>query len=424
LFEFVNLTKEKCMAEDYKERARQRKKARQQSVWFKLVEGENTFRILPTQEGADVETSPSRFIEYAVHRDVGPKKIQVRCGKDLNGEGECWLCDIKIEKLKDSGNDARAAALMPKDVFLVQVARVDEDGNFTGPFLMTPSKTLADGILGLLGARNKDYADPKKGRNITVERTGTGRNDTRYGALMVDEDPTAVPVEILKKLKPFDELKEIPRYSEGAQKAAYQGIDYVEPDEGDEDEDEAPRKKKPAGKVAGKKPKPAPDEDEDDVTDDEDAEEEEAEADEDAVDEDAEDVGDDDDDVPPAKPGKKKPVAAPPSKKKPKPEPEPDEDEEEAEEDADADSEDDEEEEAPPKKPGKKPVAAAPAKKKPVSKPDDDIEDLDDLDDLEDLDDDEDAEEEEEAPPKKKPAAAPPVKKKPAAGPPPRPKRK
>ncbi len=96
------------MAVDYKERARKRAEERKQSVWYKLSEGDNTFRMLPTPEGKE---SQPVWTEYSIHREVGPKKMQVRCGKDIEGEGDCWLCDIKIPKLLDAGNDARATAL-------------------------------------------------------------------------------------------------------------------------------------------------------------------------------------------------------------------------------------------------------------------------------------------------------------------------
>ena len=34
------------MADDYKEKARRRAKERKQSTWYKLVEGDNTMRIV------------------------------------------------------------------------------------------------------------------------------------------------------------------------------------------------------------------------------------------------------------------------------------------------------------------------------------------------------------------------------------------
>lgn len=382
---------------DYKERAREREKQRKQSVWFKLAEGENTFRMLPTPKGT---SSGPVFTEYAVHREVGPKKVTVRCGKDVDGEGDCWLCDKKIPVLRDKGLDARAEALAPRDVLMIQVAKYDvESEKFSGPFLFTPSKTLGDSLLRLIGSKKRTYEDPKKGFNLTVNRTGTGRNDTRYSSIETDEDPMPVDPEIIKKLKPFDQLKEIPEYSEAAQKAAYQGIEYVAPED---DEEAAPRTRTR---------KPAAPESED--------EEETTEEDDESVDE-----PDEEDESEPPTPKKKKAPLPPAKVKKTKPEPEEEEeveDEEELDDEAadedveeeetevededgeseDEDLEDEEEAPAPKKKPAGKPVPAT-AKKKAKPAEDEDEEELDDID-LDDLPDDEP----DSPPAKKKPAGKP-----------------
>lgn len=366
------------MAIDYKERAREREKQRKQSVWLKLAEGENTFRMLPTPQGS--ESGPV-FYEYAVHREVGPKKVTVRCGKDLEGEGDCWLCDKKIPALREKGQDARAEALAPRDILMIQVAKYDVDAEkFAGPYLFTPSKTLGDSLLRLLGSKKRDYVSASKGYNLTVSRTGTGKNDTRYSAVEVDEEPMPITKELMAKLKPFDQLKEIPVYSEGAQKAAYQGIDYIA-DEDDEDTAPRTRSRKPA----------APEPEDDDSTD-------EPDADDDAVEEEGEEDAEEEEEVPPPSKKHGKLPPAKPSKKPAKAEVE--DDDELGEDDLDEDAiEEEDEDEAPP--PSKK--SGKPAPKKPAKDEDDDLSDID-LDDLED--------DEPDTPPVKKPAA-----KKPSAAP-------
>src|SRR3990170_2000777 len=112
--------------DDYKERARRRASERQTSSWFKLKEGENSFRILRTPES---KKTPGVFYEYALHREVGPRKATVRCGRDpVTGEGACWLCDVQIPKLEQKGLETRAALLASKDSFVVQVAVINERG--------------------------------------------------------------------------------------------------------------------------------------------------------------------------------------------------------------------------------------------------------------------------------------------------------
>lgn len=296
---------------DYRERARKRATERRTSIWYKLAEGDNTFRILPTPAS---DTTDGVFIEYRMHRDVGPKKARIRCGIDVSDEGKCWICDVLIPKLKKSGKGVRATALAPRDECAIQICKVDSDGSMTGPFIWTPSKTVADQLIAsVFGSKKRDYVDGKKGYNLTINRTGTGKNDTRYGIIEPDSDPSRVPAEILKKLKPFSELKEIPVYNEGAQKAAYTGQDATEEPEEEEESDEAAveeddvvedeeeeappvtkkpakvtkpaveepeeepeeeeeEKPKPAAKKSGKVAKPAPEPEEEDDIEEEDAE--------------------------------------------------------------------------------------------------------------------------------------------------------
>lgn len=405
---------------DYKAEARRRAADRAQSAWYKLKEGDNTFRILPTPES---KTTQPLWMEYALHREVGPKKTQVRCGKSVpDRDGHCWLCDVKIPALRKAGKESRAAALEPKDVFVIQVAKVSEDdGKMTGPLLFSPSAGVANQILtSVIGSKKRAYEDPKKGYNLTLNRTGTGRNDTRYGMIEPDSDPSVVPGALVEKLKPFSELKEIPAYNEGRQKAAYEGRDFTEGDADDEEEeDEKPKSKK--GKAApppSKSKKSKDDEEEEEEEDEEEADEsddeEEDDADESEEEEDDEEESEDEDDSEEdgdeeeedEAPVKKKGKPAPP-KKKSKAAPPEDEEEEEEEDDESEEDDEEEEEEAPKSKKGSK------SKKKKPANDEEEEEDEDD-ENLDDLDDEEDEEEDEAPSPKKKskPATLPPPKKK------------
>jgi hypothetical protein len=351
-----------------KERARKRSAERNETIWLKLKEGENTIRILPTPKS---DTTPGIWYEYRLHREVGPKKTQVRCGKEPGTEkGSCWLCDKILPKLRAKGHEARATALAAKDTMVMQVAVVDNDGAMSGPRLYQPATRVGDQLLSsALSSKKRNYADPKKGYNITISRTGTGRNDTRYGIPEPDDEPSEVPATIIKKLKPFSELKEIPPYSEAKQKAAYEGRDVVDEDDDDDDDD-----------------------DEEKTTTVDDSEDDEEE-------EDSEDETDEDEEDEPPAPkkaavkGKGKPAPAFKSKPKPPAEDEDDEDEEDEEE------EDEEEEALPP--PKKKTATPAPVKGK--GKPPVDEDEEDEEDDI-DLDDDEEDEEDTPPPPPKKKA--------------------
>ncbi len=357
---------------DYKDRARKRAKERSSGFWWKLVVGDNSIRLLPTPES---DTTPSVWMEYGVHRDVGRLKKTVRCGKVPNSDkGRCWLCDKKIPVLRDSGKEARASALEPQIMTLLQVAIPGEDGVLEGPRGWNPSKKVGDRILGsVLGSKKTEYVDAKKGHCINITRHGTGKNDTTYDWDLPDEEATPIPADMLKKLKAFSELKEIPQYSEAAQKAAFEGVELEEGRGASKDEDD-PKPRKPK--------KPPVEEDEDEEEDDADSEEEE-DADEDAEEEDPEPV-------------------KPKAKKKPAPEPEPEEEEESEDEDED---EEEEEEPEPPTKPVKK--------KKPAPEPEPEEEDEEeDADEDEEEEAAEDEDEEEEAPPPPKRKLPVPINKK------------
>jgi hypothetical protein len=359
---------------------------------FKLPEGLTHFRLMPNAKGVE----KSEYVDYFMHSNVGPRKAYIRCGKNVKGEGDCWLCDVTLPKLEasDKASKRKAAEDMAAvQKFAVQIAIIDEDEHWSGPFLWEMPPSLGNGLLGVLS--RKPVGDPQKGYNLTVTRTGTTFTGTKYSAIERDDERSAVPEKILARLKPFGEV--IKKYNEEAMKAAYFGHEQ----EDDETEEEVTSKKKPTAEEeedetpAPKKKKPAPEPEED-------------------IEEDA----------PPPK--KKKPApepeedadedAPPPKKKKPAPEPE----------------EDVEEDTPPPKK--KKPVPADDDDDVATALADDDFDG-----DVPDLEADEDApppkkkkaapepEEEEEAPPpkKKKPPveedadedAPPPKKKKPAPEP-------
>jgi len=329
------------MGFDERDYARRRAEARQQSSWFKLNVGDNCFRIVPTPPTDTVKTN---FYEYSIHREVGPRKQTVRCGIDIDPEtgeqvGECWLCDTKIPQLKAKKQDSRATALASKAQVIMQVAKVEELGEgktkFSGPFLFTPAPTIANQLLAsIFGNRKRSYVDPKKGYNLNISRTGTGRNDTRYGVIEPDQDPSAVPQSLIDKVKPFEDLKEIPVYSQAKQQAAYLGQDVVEEDE-DQEQPQTRRSAAPASRKAAVVQEPEDDEPVDDDVDDDAV---------DDVDDAGEDVNLDDDDVDldpepelELEPPSRKRAAAPaPAKAAARPasrkvvEPDPDEDTEEA----------------------------------------------------------------------------------------------
>ena len=97
-------------AERRKDAAREAKEKAERGL-FKLPVGETWVRILRTPRDEDAG-SPALFMEYFIHRNVGPKAQLKPCGKRIEDEsGKCWLCDVQIPKLEEEGKDAKAEAV-------------------------------------------------------------------------------------------------------------------------------------------------------------------------------------------------------------------------------------------------------------------------------------------------------------------------
>jgi hypothetical protein len=223
----------------WKDEINQRLKDAKEGQRFTLDDGENTFRFLPSKLGP--KDPPYRYVR--MHYKVGPEqRTPVRCGKNAEGVGKCWMCDVQLPKLQQSESRqkrAQAIAMAPKEGFLVQVSRVNRDNGKFGPpkpWLMDVGgkKSAYVRVLSLLRQERVDFDDPIKGRNVTMERFGTGIATT-YGNSTPDEKPSKVPSAILNAMKSLDELADI--YSEEKQKSAYFGSPLKE--ESDQEEYDA-----------------------------------------------------------------------------------------------------------------------------------------------------------------------------------------
>ena len=329
---------------DKKAYAKQRLKERTASKRFKLPEGETTFRVLPNKESED----EPEFSEYGMHSNVGPQNRYLRCGKKRSGKGDCWLCDkiAVLEESKKSSHRAAAEKMVRVEKFATQIAYVSDE-KWLGPTLWEMPSSIANGLLGVM--HRKNVSDLKKGYNLTVERVGTTFKGTKYGSLLVDDEPSKVPSSIVEKMKTFEEL--VPKYNETQQKSAYYGHEQDEDEEEeeakkpkDEDEDE-PEEEEETPKKPGKKPK---DEDEDEPEE-EDSEFQALEDEEEAPKPKKKPKDEDGDEDEPVEEEPEEEEVKPKKKRKK------DEDEEEPEEPEEDEPEDEEDEPKPKKKDKKKP---------------------------------------------------------------------
>lgn len=333
--------------DDYKERARQSKQDKQDRGRYTIPANSTVgVRILKTPPGKNRKDSPGVWLEYYMHPNVGPNNRFIRCGKNpIDKKGECWICDVLIPRLQKKGKTELAASMEQQIMFGCQIAVVEGDRPMRGPLMFSMRsggpQSLAYKLTTFLGSTKRDYTDHKRGRNIEIERTGSGKTDTKYLVHGPEDESSKVPKSIVRQLQPFSAL--LPKYDEDAQKNAYYG---------NEDDDMAKKKSKKNDAEVNKKKKGRSDEDDDDEDEDEED------------DEDDDDSGDDDDD----------------------------EEEEEDDDDEDDDDEDDDDK----KKKKKKSKSKKSSKKKKKSKKDDDDDDDDEDDDDEDEDEDDDDDEDEE----------------------------
>lgn len=234
----------------WREEARQRVKSKQEGNTLKLVEGVNCVRVLPSKKDVlpDGRLNPKGlqhrpFAEFRVHYKVGPDDAMVACGKDIDGNGRCWLCDVQLPALEASTNPAKRARVRDMEAsehFVVNATRYDPDNKaFQAPkpwwMGTNGANSLGVRVYSRITNSQRDVVDPVKGYNLNIERSGAGLK-TRYPAVDVDETPTKVPAKVLLAIKPLDEI--VPKYSESDQKAAYFG----KPRDEDE-EDEQPRRR-------------------------------------------------------------------------------------------------------------------------------------------------------------------------------------
>ena len=257
------------MPREWKARERERVKDKEEGGTMKLTEGDNCLRIMPNKKGLNHPP----HIEFRVHRNVGPDNGFCACGKDIDGAGECWLCNTMIPSLEGSQNPSKRAMadkISSAEQFLVQVSRFDIDTRrfrLPKPWWVSTGgpQSLSVKIHSLIASSRRDYDDPVKGYNINIHRTGSGMK-TRYGSVEPDDEPTVVPKEVLAGIKPLEEF--LPIYDPEDQKALFYGRgggrNDAPADPGDEpappegDEGEAGFEDEPADEGEFETPPPEP----------------------------------------------------------------------------------------------------------------------------------------------------------------------
>ena len=225
---------------DWRRQGQEKVKDRKEGSSTKLDDGITCIRSMPDK--ADIlpdgryhpkDGGHAPYREYRLHRHWGPDDATVRCGKDIDGKGRCWGCDVAIPKLEsDPRKAAQVREVGPQEQFVINASKFDIN---TKKFKLAkimylstgagiPGKpganTLALRVYSKIVGTQKDYIDPVKGYNLNIEKTGSGLK-TRYPSIEGDEHPTKVPTAVLLAVQSLDTL--LPKYDEEDMKSLWFG---------------------------------------------------------------------------------------------------------------------------------------------------------------------------------------------------------
>lgn len=157
--------------------------------FFKPKEGKNTVRILPpwSKEGVWYKET---VMHYGFKTEGGKEK-GFACLKMF--DKDCPICD-KVESLKQEGAEGKELAdrIRPRMKYYANVLDYK-----TGKVMIWGFSAKTLGTL-LSYSADQDYGDishPEKGFDVIIERTGTGKNDTRYD-IRCRPKPSALPDDI------------------------------------------------------------------------------------------------------------------------------------------------------------------------------------------------------------------------------------
>jgi len=148
--------------------------------WLKIAVGRTVVRFLPPKQGW-----PSPFViqhQHFIELPGSDRPVTFACPKMHEGK-LCIVC-AKADKLETSGNgrDAKMAQrLRPNKRIMANV--VADPGNPEQPVqIWAFGKQVYDQLKSIRqdDENGGNFLDPMNGFNLSINRTGTGKNDTKY----------------------------------------------------------------------------------------------------------------------------------------------------------------------------------------------------------------------------------------------------
>jgi len=148
-------------------------------TYMKLEVGRNVVRFLPPPMGR--ATPFVTVFQHFLNLPGLPDPVIFNCPR-LMAKRPCPAC-AKGEKLKSTGNpkDADAARdfWASRRVFSCVIDRAEED---SGPKILGFGKMIHEALVAIRRDEDAggDFTNPENGFDIIIERSGTGKTDTRY----------------------------------------------------------------------------------------------------------------------------------------------------------------------------------------------------------------------------------------------------
>lgn len=221
--------------------------------WWRAPVGTSTIRVLPP-----VGTMEFFFVEVGQHY-IGDSKDGLYCPNVCAGQ-PCPICEVQDELYKAGDKDTAAKFRVGRSFFINLIDRAHPD---QGVLKYQCGTTIFTQLVAYINDPDYgDISDPDAGYDVKVERTGEGKNDTRYQARAVRRDtPLGEPDQAEQWLNDASDLQEYVNsrmlsYEDLAKKS---GVDVYFAEDGAEEEEAPPPQPKVKAAAAVAPPRaPAP----------------------------------------------------------------------------------------------------------------------------------------------------------------------
>lgn len=175
---------------------------------IKPAEGSTRFRILPSWRKSPDQPFWADFGQHFIKNHAGEIQSVYMC-TDKTFKKPCAVCEAVKQGIKSATDDATMKIL--KDAsssarVLVNAIKFNNDGTASDVEILELAPTVFDALVTVMEeweAAGQSLMDPVNGRDVLINRTGSGLN-TKY-TVMASAKMTPVPAGALDKLHDLDQ---------------------------------------------------------------------------------------------------------------------------------------------------------------------------------------------------------------------------